>query len=160
MKKLTLFAALLGAIVLLGRFLGPSSTPARATPPESSASKPEKASGALAAETDARSPETDPKASGAGAEAQTAAAPGADLAPAAQDPTGLHASSPGAANFDGVSPDPATLPEVRTHARRDDEGLTEVVHPDGTVTLDLQGRFRAVPVATQDAEGRVKIQEH
>ncbi|MEO1228874.1 MAG: hypothetical protein AAFZ18_08220 [Myxococcota bacterium] len=44
-------------------------------------------------------------------------------------------------------------------ARRDGEGLTEVLHPDGTVTLDLQGRFRSLPVAVQDEDGNVRIEE-
>lgn len=36
---------------------------------------------------------------------------------------------------------------------RSSEGLVELVHPDGTVSMDLQGRFMSVMVATPTAAG-------
>lgn len=59
----------------------------------------------------------------------------------------------------GPGPSAQAFDEVRRHARTDDEGLVEVHHPDGTVTVDLQGRFRSVPVATRDEDGRIQIRE-
>lgn len=67
---------------------------------------------------------------------------------------------PAEARPDAVSPSGARPGGVSPYgARRDGEGLTEVVHPDGTVTLDLRGRFRATPVAVQDEDGNVRIEE-
>lgn len=35
------------------------------------------------------------------------------------------------------------------------EGLVEVKHPDGSVSMDLQGRFQNVSVAKREADGTV-----
>lgn len=37
------------------------------------------------------------------------------------------------------------------------EGLQQVTLPDGTVKVDLQGRFQSASVATRDAHGKVVI---
>jgi len=39
--------------------------------------------------------------------------------------------------------------------RRDTEGLVEVHHPDGSVSMDLQGRFQSVSMVHKDANGTV-----
>jgi len=39
------------------------------------------------------------------------------------------------------------------------EGLVEKVSEDGSVSVDLQGRFKTVPVATIDEDGNLVIQD-
>ncbi len=40
---------------------------------------------------------------------------------------------------------------------RSSEGLTSVRHPDGTVTVDLQGRFRSMTVARRADDGSMNV---
>ena len=40
------------------------------------------------------------------------------------------------------------------------KGLVEERLQDGTVGIDLQGRFRAVPVATVDGDGKVQVTDY
>lgn len=48
-------------------------------------------------------------------------------------------------------------PYTENALRRDTSGLTEVRHADGTVSLDLQGRFQSVSVTHVSADGKVVI---
>ena len=48
-------------------------------------------------------------------------------------------------------------PETLEALRRDTDGLTPVVHPDGSVSLHLQGRFQSASVARIDGDGTVVI---
>lgn len=41
--------------------------------------------------------------------------------------------------------------------RTDAEGLEEVVHPDGSVSIDLEGRFQSATVATVGTEGTIEF---
>lgn len=41
--------------------------------------------------------------------------------------------------------------------RTDAEGLEEVVHPDGSVSIDLQGRFQSATVATVRPDGTLEF---
>lgn len=41
--------------------------------------------------------------------------------------------------------------------RTDAEGLEEVVHPDGSVSVDLQGRFQNATVATVGPDGTIEF---
>lgn len=41
--------------------------------------------------------------------------------------------------------------------RRDTNGLTEERKPDGTVLLDLQGRFRSVSMVRRTADGKIVV---
>ena len=47
--------------------------------------------------------------------------------------------------------------ELQNALRRDDEGLEVVRHPDGSYSMDLQGRFQSVSVVTIDANGKRTI---
>jgi len=49
---------------------------------------------------------------------------------------------------------------IRERTRRDDEGLVEVQHPDGSTSVDLQGLFQHVPVARRNPDGTVTIEEY
>lgn len=46
--------------------------------------------------------------------------------------------------------------QLRQMLRRDSEGLTEVVHPDGSASIDLQGRFMNASLARLGADGEVE----
>ena len=48
-------------------------------------------------------------------------------------------------------------PETTQALRRDTEGLKEVHHPNGAVSVNLQGRFQDAMVAHIDKNGRVVI---
>jgi hypothetical protein len=48
-------------------------------------------------------------------------------------------------------------PETQNALRRDTEGLVEVRHPDGRVSVNLQGRFQNAAVARVDENGVVTI---
>lgn len=47
--------------------------------------------------------------------------------------------------------------ETREALRRDSEGLVEIHHPDGSVSVNLQGRFQNATVAYIDENGVVTI---
>ncbi len=49
---------------------------------------------------------------------------------------------------------PALDPDTQNALRRDAEGLVEVHHPDGSVSVDLQGRFQDVAVIHVDENGK------
>lgn len=51
----------------------------------------------------------------------------------------------------------ALSPAMQNALSRSDEGLPTVVLPDGTVMVNLQGRFQNLLFATVDAEGQLKI---
>ena len=56
----------------------------------------------------------------------------------------------------GVATSSAPLdPETANALRRDSEGLKEVVHPDGSVSVNLEGRFQSVSVAHIDENGKL-----
>ncbi|MFE8070871.1 hypothetical protein QQM79_07410 [Marinobacteraceae bacterium S3BR75-40.1] len=73
----------------------------------------------------------------------------------------------GSPTAQGAQPQPAPaepLPdplrqEVDQLTSRDDSGLVEEPLPGGGVQVNLQGRFRSVPYATMDEDGRVTIAE-
>lgn len=46
--------------------------------------------------------------------------------------------------------------DLRRMLSRSDEGLVPVVHPDGRVSVDLQGRFMNASVARIGADGRIE----
>ncbi|HEX6790444.1 MAG TPA: hypothetical protein VF247_03960 [Candidatus Krumholzibacteria bacterium] len=48
-------------------------------------------------------------------------------------------------------------PDTEQALRRDAAGLTEVRRPDGTVLLDLQGRFQSVAMVHRRADGKLLI---
>jgi len=53
---------------------------------------------------------------------------------------------------------PLTLdPATHEALRRDDEGLEEVFHPDGSVSVDLKGRFQSASVARIGEDGKLVI---
>jgi hypothetical protein len=60
--------------------------------------------------------------------------------------------------------DPETLPdaqrrEVERLTSRDATGLVPIEQPDGSVYIDLQGRFQHVPVARVNEDGTITIEE-
>jgi hypothetical protein len=52
---------------------------------------------------------------------------------------------------------PTLDPDTQNALRRDTRGLVEVRHADGSVSMDLQGRYQSVSVARIDAAGRVTV---
>jgi hypothetical protein len=57
---------------------------------------------------------------------------------------------------DAKAPTPADLAaeaELERITSRSDEGLVEVLHADGTVSVDLEGRFQHVLVKSSGADG-------
>jgi len=48
-------------------------------------------------------------------------------------------------------------PATREALRRDDTGLVPVQHPDGSVSIDLQGRFQSASVAHLGEDGKVIV---
>jgi hypothetical protein len=44
---------------------------------------------------------------------------------------------------------------IKPMVNQSTEGLVEVKHPDGSVSMDLQGRFQNVSVARKEADGTV-----
>ncbi len=59
----------------------------------------------------------------------------------------------------GVAPasEPGLDAETRNALRRDTVGLVEVHHPDGSVSMDLQGRFQCASVARVDGSGKIIV---
>jgi hypothetical protein len=47
--------------------------------------------------------------------------------------------------------------EIQESLRRDTDGLDRVVHPDGSVSVNLQGRFQSASVARIGEDGTVVI---
>lgn len=47
--------------------------------------------------------------------------------------------------------------QMKESLNRSSEGLQQVHHPDGRVSMDLQGRFRSLSVATVDSNGQAKV---
>lgn len=47
--------------------------------------------------------------------------------------------------------------ETQNALRRDDEGLVQVYHPNGAVSVNLEGRFQNVSVARIDRDGKLVI---
>lgn len=57
-----------------------------------------------------------------------------------------------------LPPIPAEMAtEIRKLSNRSYEGLTEEKHADGSVTIDLQGRFRSVTAAVRGPDGKIII---
>jgi len=48
-------------------------------------------------------------------------------------------------------------PDTQNALRRDTEGLVEVHHADGSVSIDVQGRFQNVSLARVNSDGTVTI---
>ena len=86
------------------------------------------------------------------------------------DPAGSSGLSPGSAAMRAtINPETGEL-EVRAGGpplsldsatkealRRDGEGLEEVFHPDGSVSVDLKGRFQSASVASIGDDGNLVI---
>jgi hypothetical protein len=53
--------------------------------------------------------------------------------------------------------DAALDPETENALRRDSEGLVEVRHADGSVSIDLQGRFQNVSILRIDENGKTVV---
>jgi hypothetical protein len=80
-------------------------------------------------------------------------APAAEAAPKKKKaeqivPTGHQDAAPPSAQ------DEAATEALEVMTSRSDEGLTEVMHEDGTVSMDLEGRFMHVLTAGVDAAGK------
>ena len=54
-----------------------------------------------------------------------------------------------------VQPSAALDADTREALRRDSEGLTRIYHANGTVSVNLQGRFQNVSVARIDENGKI-----
>lgn len=71
--------------------------------------------------------------------------------------------APHASRAGGVAAEPAgqdTIDDyVRERRRTDTAGLVEEALPDGGVQVDLQSRFRVVPVAVVTDDGELRIEE-
>lgn len=67
------------------------------------------------------------------------------------DPEHGGVRAPTAAEMAAVSAD------LAAKLSRSSEGLTVVKHPDGRKSVDLQGRFQSVAVATIGADGRPRV---
>ena len=52
--------------------------------------------------------------------------------------------------------DKAADVQLQQLLRRDSDGLVEVVHPDGSVSIDLEGRFMNASLARIDADGELE----
>ncbi len=48
-------------------------------------------------------------------------------------------------------------PDTENALRRDDEGLVQVRHADGSVSMDLQGRYQSVSIARVNAGGTITV---
>ena len=48
-------------------------------------------------------------------------------------------------------------PDTEQALRRDTSGLTEVRRADGTVLIELQGRFQSVSMVHRDADGKIIV---
>lgn len=64
---------------------------------------------------------------------------------------------------DGTNPgakpaQPTDWSVLRERMRQDGQGLKEVTHPDGHVSINLEGRYSHVVTAVQDASGTYVIQ--
>jgi len=46
--------------------------------------------------------------------------------------------------------------QMRARLNRSTDGLRQIQHPDGRVSMDLEGRFQSLSVATVDSNGQVK----
>ncbi len=59
----------------------------------------------------------------------------------------------------GVIPagEEALDPDTQNALRRDSEGLVQVRHADGSVSMDLQGRFQNVSIARINQDGTVTV---
>ena len=86
------------------------------------------------------------------------------------DPSGAPGLSPGSAAMRAtINPETGELeiraggpplsldPATREAMRRDDEGLQQVFHPDGSVSVDLKGRFQSASVARIGEDGKLVI---
>jgi len=56
----------------------------------------------------------------------------------------------------GPTTDKAAEVQLQQLLRRDSDGLVEVVHPDGSVSIDLEGRFMNASLARIDADGELE----
>jgi len=81
-------------------------------------------------------------------DASRAGTPGTAAMRATISPEGVLSVASG--RFD-LPLDPATAQAVR----RDDTGLVPVHHPDGSVSIDLQGRFQSVSIARIGDDGPI-----
>ena len=57
----------------------------------------------------------------------------------------------------GAQPSAAVVelnPELENALRHDDEGLTQVTHPNGAVSMNLEGRYEEATVVHIDANGK------
>lgn len=68
--------------------------------------------------------------------------------------------NPETGRVDIVAGEPGALPldpYTQQALRRDAQGLMERHHPDGSVSVDLQGRFQSASVANLDNSGKVTV---
>lgn len=56
-----------------------------------------------------------------------------------------------------TSADVSIDPETQNALRRDDDGLVKIRHADGSVSMDLQGRYQSVSVVRVNADGTTTI---
>ncbi|MCI0451597.1 MAG: hypothetical protein L0Z51_04285 [Candidatus Latescibacteria bacterium] len=52
---------------------------------------------------------------------------------------------------------PELDPDTQNALRRDDDGLVQVHHADGSVSMDLQGRYQNVSIAHRNADGTFTV---
>ena len=93
--------------------------------------------------------------------------PAADLAPAVNDPAqgslppgtaGMRYSLNTGEEVLGAAQAPLELDEeTRNALRRDEEGLVPVTHPDGSVSVHLQGRFQSASIARIGPDGKITV---
>jgi hypothetical protein len=84
-------------------------------------------------------------------------APAADTAPAAVGRAGLVAHvDPETGQLGGMEVVEFDATEVNA-LRTDAEGLLQEHHPDGSVSMDLEGRFQSATMATVGADGTIRI---
>jgi hypothetical protein len=70
-------------------------------------------------------------------------------------PQALPAEEPIPGPLPAISPEMATA--IRQMSNHSTEGLKETVNPDGSITLNHEGRFQSVMVAVKGPDGKVHI---
>jgi hypothetical protein len=93
----------------------------------------------------------------AGLEVSNATAPDHDLAPGSAQLRAVINPETGGVEMSTVRPTTPLDAETLQSLRRDAEGLVQVHHPDGSVSVHLQGRFQNVSVARIDKNGKLVI---
>lgn len=93
-------------------------------------------------------------------DAPPARSPSVNAPPGPPAPSGGSARD-GSEGDDGLSALPeAQRREIERRTRRDMSGLVPVQHPDGSTSIDLEGRFQHVPVGRVNEDGTITIEEY